>query len=679
MKPTPLAFAALLVSLPASADFPPLSPNAAVEYYHAGFDHYFVTSLPAEIAALDTGQLTGWSRTGRGFAVFSVAPPTPFPVGAVCRFYIPPQHGDSHFFSASADECAAVRARIGTDPNYSGYVEESSHVFYVALPDFATGACPAGYGPVYRLWNQRADSNHRYSTDAGIKSFMIGKGYAAEGYGPDAVAMCTQRPLLVDALVVTSGLSPLPPGCDGVPSNQTVYVNAEVEPMIAVNPANTNNVIAAWQQDRWSGGGSRGAVTAYSMDGGGTWTKSFAPMSRCTGGAGATAYERASDPWVTFAPDGTAYQVSLSFNNFVNGNNAILVSRSTDGGRTWSAATALRQDGGTNQNDKESATADRTDARYVYATWDRLAGNNAPTWFTRTVDGGATWEAARAIYDPGPNRQTLNNQVAVLPNGTLALFFSELPTVDNGQPALLRLMRSTDKGATWSAPITVSDMQTVGTTDPDTGVDIRDAEAIAAVSAGANGVLAAVWQDSRFAGGAYDSVAFSKSTDGGITWSAPVRINGDPAVFALLPNVAIAGDGTIGVTYYDFRDNTPDPSTLLTDVWLATSGDGVTWSERRIDGPFDYAKAPLVGGRYFLGDYSGMTSSATSFLTAFGRANDDPGNRSDIVVSLARPTAETTAVAIGADPGIAPSPRTTARMRRAIENALRARQRPTPE
>ena len=73
------------------------------------------------------------------------------------------------------------------------------------LPDLVTGACPAGYVPVYRLWNQRADSNHRYTTDPGIKAYMQSKDYVAEGYGPDAVAMCTTQPLLVDALVPTSG------------------------------------------------------------------------------------------------------------------------------------------------------------------------------------------------------------------------------------------------------------------------------------------------------------------------------------------------------------------------------------------------------------------------------------------------------------------------------------------
>ena len=45
---------------------------------------------------------------------------------------------------------------------------------------------------MYRLWNQRADSNHRYTADPATKALMLAKGYVAEGYGPDAVIMCTQ-------------------------------------------------------------------------------------------------------------------------------------------------------------------------------------------------------------------------------------------------------------------------------------------------------------------------------------------------------------------------------------------------------------------------------------------------------------------------------------------------------
>jgi hypothetical protein len=434
-------------------------------------------------------------------------------------------------------------------------------------------------------------------------------------------------------------LSTFTPGCDGVPPAGIVYLNAEVEPSIAVDPANPNHFIGAWQQDRWSGGGSRGLVSAFTLDGGGTWTRAAAPMSRCSGGTLANGgnFERASDPWVTIAPDGTAYQSALGFNN-ANGQNAILVSRSTDGGRTWSNPVSVRSDNFQDQNDKESITADPTDARYVYVVWDRLTGNRGPTWFARTSDGGATWEPARAIYDPGTNSQTINNQVVVLPDGTLIAAFTEIVNVG---PANLRLriLRSIDKGATWSAPITVSDVQTVGTIDPDAGTAIRDGSLLGSIAAGRNGMLVVAWQDSRFSAGTHDDIVVARSADGGITWSAPLRINGSPALAAFIPTVAIRDDGVIGVTYYDFRGNTPDPTTLWTSYWLATSSDGATWQERLIAGPFDYATAPLVGGKFFLGDYMGLASVGTTFLPFFAQTTGDPDNRSDIFASLARASA----------------------------------------
>ena len=186
-----LAAACVAIASHAHADSPPLPPsNTAIEFHHQGFDHYFITSLLDEIAALDAGKLTGWSRTGRGFSIFGVPPPAPVSAAPVCRFYIPPEHGDSHFLSASPAECAVVREKVLTDPNFSGYLEETSAEFYIALPNTATGECPAGTGPVYRLWNQRVDSNHRYTTSVAIKAQMLAAGYVAEGYGTDGVVMC---------------------------------------------------------------------------------------------------------------------------------------------------------------------------------------------------------------------------------------------------------------------------------------------------------------------------------------------------------------------------------------------------------------------------------------------------------------------------------------------------------
>lgn len=177
---SPQNFGGVSVSLP-------VIPVTAFEYYNATLDHYFVSDLAPDIDALDSGRIGGWSRTGKSFKVWPIAMGF---LNDVCRYYIPPEHGNSHFFSASKTECETIGSRVGTDPNYSGYVLETSEAFAVALPT-ASGACASGWTAVYRLWNQRADSNHRYTTDAAIKEQMIAKGYVAEGYGPDAVGMCS--------------------------------------------------------------------------------------------------------------------------------------------------------------------------------------------------------------------------------------------------------------------------------------------------------------------------------------------------------------------------------------------------------------------------------------------------------------------------------------------------------
>ena len=149
-----------------------------------------VSALQPDIDALDTGRIAGWTRTTKSFRVFPTQALGGAGVNPVCRFLIPPEHGNSHFFSASPDECNAVFGKIGQDPNYSGYIEETASAFFIALPDVSTGACPVGTTVVYRLFNNRPDANHRYTTDPAIKAAMIAKGYIAEGYGPDAAIMC---------------------------------------------------------------------------------------------------------------------------------------------------------------------------------------------------------------------------------------------------------------------------------------------------------------------------------------------------------------------------------------------------------------------------------------------------------------------------------------------------------
>lgn len=161
------------------------APTASVvEYYWAARDHYFISADASEIATLDGAPPGGWTRTGLGFGAFGAPSAGANPV---CRFYLPPPYGDSHYFSASPAECAAVRAK------YPQFVHETPSAFYIGLPDTTTGACPAGTVPVYRLWNNRADTNHRYTTSTTIRNQFVAKGYVPEGYGTPPVAMCAPQ------------------------------------------------------------------------------------------------------------------------------------------------------------------------------------------------------------------------------------------------------------------------------------------------------------------------------------------------------------------------------------------------------------------------------------------------------------------------------------------------------
>lgn len=173
----------------------PAPPIEVIEYFHAEFNHYFVTILPAETAALDSGAQTGWKRTGKYFYAWKSASDAPAGASPVCRFYIPPAQGNSHFYSASPSECAIV------DAQFPLFDYESTEVMYVLLPDAVSGACPGLTAPVLRLWNDpashgRTDNNHRFTTDTSTWDRMVASGSVPEGYGPKGVSMCAPIPLL---------------------------------------------------------------------------------------------------------------------------------------------------------------------------------------------------------------------------------------------------------------------------------------------------------------------------------------------------------------------------------------------------------------------------------------------------------------------------------------------------
>jgi hypothetical protein len=425
----------------------------------------------------------------------------------------------------------------------------------------------------------------------------------------------------------------------------TLYPNSEIEPR---STRHGSTIVAEYQQDRWSDGGARGLVTSVSHDNGATWHRVTVPgISACSGGP----YLRASDPWVSFAPNGDLYAISLSFLGTTNPNhNAIFVSKSTDLGESWGAPIAVAEDD-TNGLDKESITADPTNPTFVYAAWDRIitpGGSThasdqgilhsrsfkSQTFFARSTNGGASWETPQQIFVDSSFSGSIGSIIRVLGDGhTLldGLITYGSAAWKGGPCASISVLRSPDRGVTWAnKPIIVSPLSCTygGAHNPDSGALIRSG-GLPDIAVDGNKVYM-VWEDALPSAPTRGRILFSQSTDGGLTWSSPIVIdqNTPAGVDGFIPTIEVNSSHVVGVNYYDFRNNQPG-GIASTDLWLlrcsaACSTTGGWTSETRVTpSSFDMSAAPVARGQ-FLGDYMGMTTSGTAFEPFFMQSGTPP-------------------------------------------------------
>jgi hypothetical protein len=438
------------------------------------------------------------------------------------------------------------------------------------------------------------------------------------------------NPYRVAAVRAISGPTPFPHGCPGAVGDSQRINGAEIEPSITVNPSNPRNIVATWQQDL--GLAARTDLIGVSRDGGRTWRRrTISALTVCTGGRA----DAASDPWVSAGPRGAVYfSGAEAFLSSLTAPPPIAfgASHSADGGLSWSTPSLLS--GRSPRNDKETIAANPRRAGHAYMVWaNRDMPPTAPSTsflrFSRTQDGGTHWSKPTTINHAPTNAFDQSSQIIVLPHGALLALFSRVTVRADGTFAgSILASRSTNEGRTWQPAVRAQSMPLQPFTDPQSGDPLPNQDdGIFSASVGPGGATYIAWDQNRTPGSG--SIRFTKSTNGGRTWSTPRRLPGVHA-FAFEPAIAIDAPKSIGITWYDMRHDHPSDNQLTTDVWFAHSNDGgKTWKQSHVAGPFDYRSAPRPGGFPRLGEYQGLAplhprGFAAIFTIARPRAQNGP-------------------------------------------------------
>lgn len=437
-------------------------------------------------------------------------------------------------------------------------------------------------------------------------------------------AACVQPAPFTVQLSVDNGDDPVIRRCLAGSDGQIPRFTDD-EPFVAADPQRPGGAVAIWQTRSGVGAAIQ---WAHSTDDGRSWTRpKAAVISGCAGGPLPTA-SRTSDPWVTIGPDGRWYLSAIVFEPGQDADalNALVAVTSADSGATWGPAVAIASSSTpTISHDNLALTADPTRPGTAYATTTLIeepAGGpyNGRLGFSRTQDGGRTWEPLRALTPSVAGERIGAPQTVVDPRS--GRVFAVYHGRHQGQ-ARLGVRISNDHGATWGPEtIAVPHVRGARVHHPDEATRFVLADDIvqAAISPVDSRLVVAYSDAHRTGGGRYDvSVVWSAD---GLTWSAPLLVSDPAQGTSWLPAVAIGADGTVGVTFFS-TDFAAAPAQRRARVWLrrfTPIADG--FASRN---PELLDDAPLA----WPGDYQSVTALRRGFLAAYG-------HRTDIKIAFAR-------------------------------------------
>jgi hypothetical protein len=360
------------------------------------------------------------------------------------------------------------------------------------------------------------------------------------------------------------------------------------EPSIMLDPKNVNRVVAGCNINGYF----------YSNDTGRTWTRSTLSST----------YGVWGDPTIAVDTSSNFYFFHLSNPPSGSGNwiDRIVCQKSTNNGITWNNG-AFAGLNGTKEQDKQWCAVDRK-TNNLYITWTQFDnyGSSSPLdsstiLFSKSTDGGATWSAAKRINKKAGDCIDGDNTVegaipAVGPNGEIYVAWAG--------PDGLVFNKSTDQGNTWLSQETLVNTIPGGWDYSISGIDRCNGLPVTTcdLSNGPNrGTIYINWSDQRNGVNNTD-VWLVKSTNGGQTWSAPVKVNDDNSnrqQFFTWMTIDQA-NGDLYFVFYD-RRNYADNNT---DVYIAQSKDGgATFVNQKIsESPF------IPNSSIFFGDYTNIVA-----------------------------------------------------------------------
>lgn len=400
------------------------------------------------------------------------------------------------------------------------------------------------------------------------------------------------------------------------------------ESSIAINPVAPNFLIS-------SAVDFRGNYAYISSNGGRTWKNVHLGNVNDN-------WRTGNDPSVAYDYEGNGYVMYGAFpaSGIASGQSGVYLAKTSDNGETWQRHIIVIEHKGTMTpdsafEDKYYIEIDNSSTSpyrgYVYTPWKRVIDRDSSTQIVvaRSTDRGLTWHVPVPVSPrkPGTSLDTTFGQSFPItttgPDGALYVAWNDGPIRSIG------FVKSTDGGVTFTSPTyPVQGYPTLGTARAVDGSVYHvlkgtfRAETYPTMMADNSNSPRRGWLYLVYAAGLTPDIHFTRSTDGGVTWSQPKVIQSETRGDQWWPWLAVdQTNGDIAVMYSDSRN---DPANILVDTYVGYSSDGgETWIDRRTtDYMSDFRKNGSVDS-IFAGDYSGIAFHAGKVYPSFFDTRED--------------------------------------------------------